>query len=67
VTGIFGFVYFGMLNTGVAAIIFLAIVLSLVPHDMMYCRAVAPAFNFSRSQIGCLPFLPTRCLTCLDI
>jgi len=36
VTGIFGFVYFGMLNTGEAAIIFLAIVLSLVPHDMMY-------------------------------
>src|SRR5438552_3785038 len=36
VTGAFGFVYFGMLGTGVAAIIFLAIVLSLVPHDMMY-------------------------------
>jgi MFS family permease len=36
VTGIFGFVYFGMLNTGIAAVIFLAIVLSLIPHDMMY-------------------------------
>ena len=36
VTGVFGFVYFGMLNTGSAAIIFLAIVLSLIPHDMMY-------------------------------
>src|SRR5262252_9318424 len=36
VTGVFGFVYFGMLNTGAAAIIFLAIVLSLIPHDMMY-------------------------------
>src|SRR5204863_9255799 len=36
VTGIFGFVYFAMLNTGSAAIIFLAIVLSLIPHDMQY-------------------------------
>ena len=36
VTGVFGFIYFGMLNTGVASIIFLAIVLSLIPHDMMY-------------------------------
>jgi MFS family permease len=36
VTGVFGFIYFGMLDTGVAAIIFLAIVLSLIPHDMMY-------------------------------
>ena len=36
VTGVFGFVYFGMLGTGSAAIIFLAIVLSLIPHDMMY-------------------------------
>jgi metabolite-proton symporter len=34
--GIFGFVYFGMLNTGSMALIFIAIVLSLVPHDMMY-------------------------------
>jgi metabolite-proton symporter len=36
VTGIFGFIYFGMVNTGIMAIIFLAIVLSLIPHDMMY-------------------------------
>src|SRR5204862_7664936 len=36
VTGVFGFIYFGMLNTGSTAIIFLAIVLSLIPHDMMY-------------------------------
>jgi metabolite-proton symporter len=34
--GIFGFVYFGMLNTGSMALIFIAIVLSLIPHDMMY-------------------------------
>ena len=36
VTGVFGFVYFGMLNTGLATVIFLAIILSLIPHDMMY-------------------------------
>jgi len=36
VTGIFGFVYFGLLNTGSGALIFLAVVLSLIPHDMMY-------------------------------
>jgi MFS family permease len=35
-TGVWGFVYFGLLNTEVLALIFLAIVLSLVPHDMMY-------------------------------
>jgi MFS family permease len=34
--GVFGFIYFGMLNTGSLVLIFFAIVLSLVPHDMMY-------------------------------
>jgi len=34
--GVFGYIYFGMMNTGSLALIFLAIVLSLVPHDMMY-------------------------------
>ena len=36
VTGIFGFVYFALLDTLMPTWIFLAIVLSLVPHDMMY-------------------------------
>ena len=36
VTGVFGFLYFGMLDTRSAPWIFVAIVLSLVPHDMMY-------------------------------
>jgi MFS family permease len=35
-TGVFGFVYFAMLDTVMPGWIFLAIVLSLVPHDMMY-------------------------------
>ncbi len=34
--GVFGFIYFGLLNTASAVPIFIAIVLSLVPHDMMY-------------------------------
>ncbi len=36
VTGVFGFIYFAMLDTGSLPIIFFAIILSLVPHDMMY-------------------------------
>lgn len=36
VTGIFGFIYYAMLDTGSEVIVFLAIVLSLIPHDMMY-------------------------------
>jgi len=36
VTGVFGFIYFAMVNTGSLPIIFFAIILSLVPHDMMY-------------------------------
>ena len=35
-TGVFGFVYFAMMNTGSPTLIFAAILLSLVPHDMMY-------------------------------
>jgi len=34
--GIFGFVYFGLLNSGSTVLIFIAVFLSLVPHDMMY-------------------------------
>jgi MFS family permease len=34
--GVFGFIYFALLDTMVPGWIFLAIFLSLVPHDMMY-------------------------------
>jgi MFS family permease len=34
--GLFGFIYFRMLETGNRTLIFVAIVLSLVPHAMMY-------------------------------
>ncbi|HKC42340.1 MAG TPA: MFS transporter [Burkholderiales bacterium] len=36
VTGVFGFVYFALLDTMVPAWIFLAIAVSLIPHDLMY-------------------------------
>ena len=59
VTGVFGFIYFGLLNTGAATIIFLAIVLSLVPHDMMYgpqAALIAESFTgklrYSGSSLG---------------
>jgi MFS family permease len=35
-TGVFGFIYFAMLNTASEPIIFLAIILSLIPHDLLY-------------------------------
>ena len=36
VTGVYGFAYFALLDTQVTALVAVAIVLSLVPHDMMY-------------------------------
>ena len=36
VIGIWGFVYFGLLDTKVGGLIFLAILVSLIPHDMQY-------------------------------
>src|SRR2546421_5147380 len=59
VTGVFGFIYFGLLNTGSATIIFIAIILSLVPHDMMYgpqAALIAESFTgrlrYSGSSLG---------------
>jgi MFS family permease len=47
-TGAFGFIYFAMLNTGSEAMIFFAVILSLVPHDMMYGpQAVLIAESFT--------------------
>ncbi|MCK1343675.1 MULTISPECIES: MFS transporter [Bradyrhizobium] len=59
VTGIFGFVYFVMLNTGSLTIIFFAIILSLIPHDMQYgpqAALIAESFTgrlrYSGSSLG---------------
>src|ERR1035437_5247143 len=35
-TGVFGFLYFGMVDTAAPLAVFVAIVLSLIPHDMQY-------------------------------
>ena len=58
-TGIFGFIYFAMLNTGSLSIIFLAIILSLIPHDMQYgpqAALIAESFTgrlrYSGSSLG---------------
>ena len=58
-TGVYGFVYFAMLNTGSVPLIFLAIVLSLVPHDIMYgpqAALIAESFTgrlrYSGASIG---------------
>jgi MFS family permease len=59
VTGVFGFIYFAMLNTGAETIIFLAIILSLIPHDMLYgpqAALIAESFTgrlrYSGSSLG---------------
>jgi MFS family permease len=58
-TGIFGFVYFAMLDTGSPTLVLLAIVLSLVPHDMMYgpqAALIAESFSgplrYSGASLG---------------
>src|SRR5207237_10503040 len=57
--GMFGFVYFAMLNTLVPGWIFLAIVLSFIPHDMMYgpqgaliAECFSPRLRYRGSSLG---------------
>jgi MFS family permease len=59
VTGVCGFIYFAMLNSGSEAIIIFAVILSLVPHDMMYgpqAALIAESFTgrlrYSGSSLG---------------
>jgi MFS family permease len=58
-TGLFGFVYFGMVDTAVPLIVFIAIVLSLIPHDMLYgpqpaliAEAFTPRLRYSGASLG---------------
>src|SRR5207302_1587604 len=54
--GVFGFVYFTMLNTAIPGWIFLAIVLSFIPHDMMYgpqAALIAECFSPRLRYSGC--------------
>src|SRR5205085_11008719 len=56
---VYGFVYFALLNTLVPCLIFIAIVLSLIPHDTMYgpqAALIAESFTgrlrYSGASIG---------------
>ena len=58
-TGLFGFLYFGMLDTALPSAVFIAIVLSLIPHDMMYgpqaaliAEAFTPRLRYSGASLG---------------
>ena len=57
--GVFGFVYFGLLDTGWPVLIFIAIVASLIPHDMQYgpqaaliAESFTPRLRYSGASIG---------------
>src|SRR6202040_3480900 len=59
VCGLFGFLYFGMLDTAIPSAGFIAIVLSLIPHDMMYgpqaaliAEAFKPRVRYSGWSLG---------------
>jgi MFS family permease len=59
VTGLFGFVYFGLLDSRVAVLVFIAIAISLIPHDMQYgpqAAMIAESFpgrlRYSGASIG---------------
>ncbi len=58
-TGLFGFLYFGMVDTAIYSAVFIAIVLSLIPHDMQYgpqaaliAEAFTPRLRYSGASIG---------------
>jgi MFS family permease len=58
-TGVFGFVYFGLLGTAIPALVFIGIALSLVPHNMQYgpqAALIAESFpgrlRYSGASIG---------------
>src|ERR1700691_4509159 len=57
--GVFGFVYFGLVDTGSWVIVFIAMVLSLIPHDMQYgpqaaliAESFTPRLRYSGASIG---------------
>jgi len=57
--GVFGFIYFGMVDTAIPELVFIAIVLSLIPHDMQYgpqaaliAEAFTPRLRYSGASLG---------------
>jgi hypothetical protein len=59
IMGVFGFIYFAMVDTAVPALVFIAIVLSLIPHDLQYgpqaaliAEAFTPRLRYSGASLG---------------
>jgi MFS family permease len=59
VMGLFGFLYFGMVDTATPALVFVAIVLSLIPHDLQYgpqaaliAESFTPRLRYSGASLG---------------
>src|ERR1700681_4916558 len=57
--GVFGFLYFGLVDTASPLLVFVAIVLSLIPHDMQYgpqaaliAEAFTPRLRYSGASLG---------------
>jgi MFS family permease len=57
--GLFGFLYFAMVDTAIPSAVFIAIVVSLIPHDMQYgpqaaliAEAFTPRLRYSGSSLG---------------
>jgi MFS family permease len=57
--GIFGFIYFAMVDTAAPVLVFIAIVLSLIPHDMQYgpqaaliAESFVPNLRYSGASLG---------------
>jgi len=58
-TGLFGFLYFGMVDTAIPLAVFIAIVLSLIPHDIQYgpqaaliAESFTPRLRYSGASLG---------------
>jgi MFS family permease len=57
--GVFGFIYFAMVDTAAPVLVFIAIVLSLIPHDMQYgpqaaliAESFTPRLRYSGASLG---------------
>ena len=58
-TGVWGFPYFGLVDTAIPSLVFIAIVLSLIPHDIQYgpqaaliAEAFTPRLRYSGASLG---------------
>ena len=58
-TGLFGFLYFGMVDTAIPLAVFIAIVLSLIQHDIQYgpqaaliAESFTPRLRYSGASLG---------------